>query len=97
MNDMSTISEKLVRLEEYKQDIKEAINDKGVSVQDNMSTYADAIRNIKAGGGYNIQVKPKYVTKLSNYPDLSNLQTDDHCVYFVYDNRTRDQLTWMNC
>lgn len=46
---MSTISEKLQRLNTYKQDIKQAIIDKGQTVEDNMSVYAEAINKISGG------------------------------------------------
>lgn len=47
---MSTINEKLIRLNEYKNAIKQAIIDKGQTVTDNMSEYADAISKISGGG-----------------------------------------------
>lgn len=46
---MSTINDKLNRLDQYKHDIKDAIIDKGQTVDEDMSTYADAIRNISGG------------------------------------------------
>lgn len=48
---MSTITEKLTRLAQYKEDIKSAIINKGQTVNDNMSTFADAISKISGGGG----------------------------------------------
>lgn len=48
---MSTINEKLVRLEGYKNDIKQAIIDKGQTVGDNMAEFANAISQISGGGG----------------------------------------------
>lgn len=47
---MSTITEKLDRLETYKSDIKAAIIDKGQDVSDNMAEYAAAIEQISGGG-----------------------------------------------
>lgn len=46
---MSNINEKLIRLAIYKSSIKGAIIDKGQSVDDDMSKFADAIRKISSG------------------------------------------------
>ena len=48
---MSTISEKLTRLNTIKGDIKAAINNKGGEVGNDFSTYATAINNLSTGSG----------------------------------------------
>lgn len=48
---MSNISDKLIQLSNIKSDIKTAINNKGQSVGDDFSTYANAIDNITTGDG----------------------------------------------
>lgn len=48
---MSNISDKLIQLSNIKNDIKTAINNKGQSVGDDFSTYANAINNITTGDG----------------------------------------------
>lgn len=46
-----SITDKLNDLKIVKQDIKSAIQEKGVTPTGGLSTYADAIRNIQTGGG----------------------------------------------
>ncbi len=91
---MSTITDKLLRLNTYKKDIKQALIDKGQYVGNNMSEYAEAIESINGGeGGLNLKVNVDIdtrVTYLDNYPDLSDLQTNSNEVYLVLDNRNRD-------
>lgn len=48
---MATISENLVKLAEIKSDLKSAITEKGQTVNDDFSTYAEAVRKISGGGG----------------------------------------------
>lgn len=45
------ISENLAKLQQIKNNIKQAIIDKGVEVSDDFNTYAEAIGNISGGGG----------------------------------------------
>lgn len=47
---MSTIASQLETLAEIKNNIKAAIIDKGQTVGDDFSTYANAIENISGGG-----------------------------------------------
>ena len=62
------IADNLVKLANIKNDIKQAINDKGVSVQDNMSEYADAIRNIPSGSNYGTHIALEGLTYLDERP-----------------------------
>lgn len=48
---MATISENLLIIKGIKDDIKSAIIEKGQTVEDDFSTYAEAILNISGGGG----------------------------------------------
>lgn len=57
-----TISDKLVRLNEVKQQIKQSIIDKGVSVADTdtFASYADKIGQIETGGGGEVVDRTKF-------------------------------------
>lgn len=48
---MATILENLDTLAQIKSDIKEALADKGVTVTDDFTTYAQGVEDISTGGG----------------------------------------------
>ena len=56
-NSIMSITDKLNDLKIAKQDIKSAIQEKGVTPTGGLSTYADAIRDIQTGGG-NVKLSP---------------------------------------
>ena len=57
-NSIMSITDKLNDLKIAKQDIKSAIQEKGVTPTGGLSTYADAIRDIQTGGGGGTVVLP---------------------------------------
>lgn len=84
---MSNISDKLIQLSNIKSDIKTAINNKGQSVGDDFSTYANAIDNITTGDG------PVYQN-----PDFYELRTQGGTNYdrlfYYYDGPEIDVSNW---
>jgi endonuclease YncB( thermonuclease family) len=50
---MSTLTEQIDRIIQAKEDLKQAINEKGVTVADNalIDEYDDAVKAIEVGGG----------------------------------------------
>ena len=90
---MSNIADKLQTLQNIKTDIKTSILNKGVDVNDDFTTYANAINSIETGGGETITLTDIEITTNGQYtsPDGEGYKTVnvnvptgenvDNCIY----------------
>lgn len=81
-----TIASKLTQLAEIKADIKQAINDKGQTVGDNMTTYAEAIGSIESLekvtiSGSNVPVNEKVFIGFDTSKNAQIVSSDNNYTY----------------